>query len=337
MNEKRHEPEDAADALATLVRSAGPRAAPDAERTARARVSVHAAWHESLAVRRRWRWLWISAAALVVLAAGVGMFVLSGREPETPVAVASRVAGNVEIIQTRSAPGQRASLRTDGPIHAGDELETRNGSRLLLAWHSGATIRIDQASRAELESDSALRLFYGTLYVDTDADAGRATTPIAVLTPAGTISHLGTRFEVKVGDDHTRVRVRDGTALFTSARLSPVRIGSGQQLSISGGDTTLEAGPGMADSAWEWTHAISPSFAIEGRSLNDTLEWLAHEVGLDITYATPDVRARAQTVILHGSIDGLALREAVRVVLTGSGFDFELGADTVRIRAAGSG
>jgi hypothetical protein len=93
-------------------------------------------------------------------------------------------------------------------------------------------------------------------------------------------------------------------------------------------------GPNAADPAWEWTHAISPSFDIEGRSLYDSVEWLGHEAGLKIQYANDGVLARAQSVRVHGSIEGLATRDALAAVLTGSGFQFELDSGHVRILAA---
>jgi hypothetical protein len=95
-------------------------------------------------------------------------------------------------------------------------------------------------------------------------------------------------------------------------------------------------GPGAADPAWDWTHAISPTFEIEGRSLYDSVAWLGREAGLTILYANDDVLARAQEVRVHGSVDGLATREALVAVLTGSGFQFDVETGQVRIRAPGA-
>jgi ferric-dicitrate binding protein FerR (iron transport regulator) len=178
-----------------------------------------------------------------------------------------------------------------------------------------------------------LRLLEGALYVDTRSSS-ESTTQLAILTSAGAVRHVGTRFEVRVVDGGTRVRVRDGTALFTGADHAVVLIASGQQLSVADGQTSLAEGPGPADAVWEWTRAISPQFDIEGRSLYDSVEWLAHEAGLKIVYASGEVRNRAQTVLVHGSIEGLPSRDALVAVLTGSGFDFDMEPDQVRIRGA---
>ena len=115
---------------------------------------------------------------------------------------------------------------------------------------------------------------------------------------------------------------------------SAVLNASGQQRSVSDGQTSLLPGPGVADAAWEWTGTISPAFDIEGRSLYDSVEWLGREAGLKVVYANDSVLARAQTVRVHGSIEGLATRDALVTVLTGSGFEFDLGSERVRIRAA---
>jgi hypothetical protein len=75
-------------------------------------------------------------------------------------------------------------------------------------------------------------------------------------------------------------------------------------------------------------------FDIEGRSLYDSVEWLGHEAGLRIVYANDAVLERAKAVRVHGNIEGLATREALVTVLTGSGFQFDLEPEQVRIQAA---
>ena len=108
---------------------------------------------------------------------------------------------------------------------------------------------------------------------------------------------------------------------------------------MAGGAAPAPTGVGLhldvpdADAAWEWTGKISPAFDIEGRSLYDSVEWLGREAGLQVVYANDSVLARAQTVRVHGSIEGLATRDALVTVLTGSGFEFDLGPERVRISA----
>jgi ferric-dicitrate binding protein FerR (iron transport regulator) len=322
-------PESTSDALAALVRAAGPRAMPQAQQMTRARARVHAEWRASVASQRRGRRQWLAAAAAVVLAAGIGFFLWSRPETAVQVAKASRVSGDVQV---SVGGGPVASLRSGAPLLVGQVLETSGDARALLSFPDGMEVRIDRTSRVQVDSPSALRLLEGTLYVDTRA-GGEAAAGLTIHTHAGVVRHVGTRFEVRVVAGDTRVRVRDGAALFTGTDHAVVLIASGQQLSVSDGQTSLVPGPGVADAAWEWTGKISPAFDIEGRSLYDSVEWLGREAGLQVIYANDSVLARAQTVRVHGSIEGLATRDALVTVLTGSGFEFDLGPERVRISA----
>ena len=322
--------EPATDALAALVRAAGPRAMPQAEQMARARARVHAEWRAGVASQRRGRLQWLAAAAAVVLAAGIGFMLWSRPEPAIQVAKASRVSGDVQV---RTGGGLVGSLGSGAPLLVGQVIETPGDARALLSFPDGMEVRIDRTSRVQVDSPTALRLLEGALYVDTRS-GGKAAAELAIHTQAGVVRHVGTRFEVRVVAGDTRVRVRDGTALFTGTDHAVVLIASGQQLSVSDGQTSLLPGPGVADTAWEWTGTISPAFDIEGRSLYDSVEWLGREAGLEVVYANDSVLARAQTVRVHGSIEGLATRDALVTVLTGSGFEFDLGSERVRIRAA---
>jgi ferric-dicitrate binding protein FerR (iron transport regulator) len=236
----------------------------------------------------------------------------------------------VQLRRTEDQP--QSPLRSGAALLAGGEIATAADGRVLLGWVGGVEVRVDRASRVQIDSATALHLLEGAVYVDTrSSDENSA--QLAILTSAGTVRHVGTRFEVRVAGGDTRVRVRDGTALFTGTDHAVVLIASGQQLSVADGQPSLVQGPGPADPAWEWTRAISPQFEIEGRSLYDSVEWLAHEAGLRIVYENGAVRDRAQGVIVHGNIAGLPTREALVAVLTGSGFEFVLDSDQVRIRA----
>ncbi|HKZ75014.1 MAG TPA: FecR family protein [Steroidobacteraceae bacterium] len=315
------------DPLARLVRAAGPRAVPDPSRAARARDAVHAEWRGVLAQRRTQRWRWLTAATVAATASGLGL--LATLRPGPPVAVASisRVSGDVERRAERGQPG--TALAEDAALYAGDEIETAPGGRALVRWAHWAMLRIDGGSVARVESEDHIRLVRGALYLET---AGTSGAGLVVSTPFGHVRHVGTRFEVRVGRDGVRVRVRDGIAIFAGNTFAPVVIEAGRQLSVAGGKALLEEGPVASDPQWGWTQTIAPRFAIEGRSLLDTLEWLAHEAGLRVIYASPAVRDKTRGVVLHGSIEGLDLHQALTAVLSGSGVEYVVRADRIEIR-----
>jgi ferric-dicitrate binding protein FerR (iron transport regulator) len=331
MNAERPESEQSNDALAALVRAAGPRPMPRPEEMARARDRVHTEWRASVASQRRGRWRWLAAAAGVVLAVGIGFSLWMRPDLTLEVAVARRVSGDVQL--SRGGGARLETLRAGAALSVGAEVSTSAAGRALLSLSDGVEVRIDRQSRVLVDSPRSLRLLAGALYVDTRSSSEGARA-LEILTNAGVIRHVGTRFEVRVADGDMRVRVRDGTALFTGTDHAVLLIASGQQLVVADGEASLATGPGAADAAWEWTAAISPMFDIEGRSLYDSVEWLGHEAGLRIVYANDAVLERAKAVRVHGNIEGLATREALVTVLTGSGFQFDLEPEQVRIQAA---
>jgi ferric-dicitrate binding protein FerR (iron transport regulator) len=320
------------DPLASLLRAGGPRPMPSPERLTRAREVVRAEWGAAVAHTRTRRRRWLSAAALVAAVSAVGLFAVLRTTP-VPVATLARLSGEVVLHSERGVPS--ASPLIGQPLYSGDAIETAATGRALVGWSDVATLRIDGDSRARFASEIELQLTRGKLYVETDekAQGGAA---FVVSTQYGEVRHVGTRFEVRVAENQVRVRVRDGVAVFEGNADPPLVIEAGRELSVVDGVASLEQGPAPWDPAWAWTHAIAPELAIEGRSLFDALEWLAHEAGMRVSYESPAVRDRTRAVVLHGSIEGIELRQALTAVLSGSGVAYQLHGDRIEVRESES-
>lgn len=319
----------ASDAIADLLRSAGPRATPDAQRMEAARAKVHAAWREAVLERRRERWHWL-AASLAAIAVGVLALLAWTGGRGGPVATVSRVAGEARVLREDAS---QAGLQVGEKLNVGDQVETGSAGRVLLRWPEGIELRVDRESLLQIDAPTEMQLLRGTVYVDVSRDAPSADT-FAVSTRFGDVRHVGTRFEVHVADDHVRVRVRDGKAAFSGhASSSPAFIEAGQQLLADSGTLKLEPAPAIHDSAWDWTQQIAPVFELEGRSLSDALAWLSHESGLPVVYESEHLKQQAGQIVLRGSIEGLDLRAAFHAVLGGSGLDFSVHPDRVEIRS----
>jgi hypothetical protein len=313
------------DGLAALLHAAGHRVVPDATRMERARQNVHDEWRTEIRRRRNLRWRILAAASLAMAAVGGWLAQHPRYVPAVTVASASRVSGKVIV-------GSQEPLLSGRELLAGDMVETLPDGRVAIRWVRNAELRLDAGSLVKLESGSDVRLVRGAVYVETLKGYGPA--DITVHTQFGRVSHVGTRFEVRVSGELTRVRVRDGAALFSGTGQPPVRIDAGQQLLVSGGMVTREVAPPAFDREWDWTASIAPRIQIEGRVLSDVLAALCSESGMQVRYATAEVRERARRTILHGSIDGLDARSAVPVVLAGTDLAYELHPDRVEIFAA---
>jgi ferric-dicitrate binding protein FerR (iron transport regulator) len=312
------------DPIGALLRSAGPPLVPDAARMDRAMQAVHGEWRAVLESRRHTKRRWLAAAAASVMLL-IGLVV--AYRPAAPAVIAAtvtRVQGEVLV------NAQPVSLRQI--VVTRQDIDTGQGGRVLLELASGARIRVDSGSLVQWASPTELNLTRGRIYAETAQVTGAP--PLVVTTPLGVVRHVGTRFEVQLSGGEVRVRVREGAVDFERESRPSLRVAMGQQLSVTQGDAVLEAGPGSADDQWAWTGEISPRFVIEGQRLTAALDWLSHETGFAVVYRDEQARSQASAIILRGSIDGLDTRDALRVVLAGSGLEFLLAPGHVEIGAS---
>jgi ferric-dicitrate binding protein FerR (iron transport regulator) len=314
------------DPIGMLLRSADSPIEPDAARMERAMGVVHGEWQAMLQSRRRTRRGWFAAAACVILALLAGL-ILAFRPaaPAVTAATAVRVQGDVLVDAQPLMAGQTVTSR--------QRIDTGRSGRVLLDVASGGRVRVDSGSLARWVSLTELRLARGRVYVETSERRDEQVAQLIVSTPFGIVRHVGTRFEVQISSDQTRVRVRDGAVDFERESKPPIRVATGQQLTVNASDAVLAAGPESADAQWSWTREISPALIIEGHPLADALDWLSRETGLEIVYQDEQARTQAHALILRGNVDGLSTRDALRAVLAGSGLSFQISGDRVDIRS----
>ena len=200
------------------------------------------------------------------------------------------------------------------PLAAGDELMTGANGRVALAFGEGLSVRLDHGSHIELAAEDCIIVRRGAVYVDSGRTAGIGT-ELELETPAGTVRHLGTQYEVRLFPPGVVVRVREGRVAVDRPQGATLHAEAGEQLTVST-DGTVERGtvPVYGD-AWRWAMEAAPEFEIEGRRLTEFLEWAGRELGRPIVYATPEAELAAAEVVLSGSVTGLTPEEALAAVL----------------------
>jgi FecR protein len=297
--------------IADLIRLAGRRPEPPAFRAARVRAAVEAEWRRTLE-RRRWMvWRWALVAAALALAAYWFRPTARPAAPRPPeVATVVRVDGSVRLV---SSPSAVRLLTTGERLVAGATADTTAGGRAALQLASGIALRVKEGTRIVVEAPSSVRLEQGTIYVDTKSGA-TAPRRMQVLTSQGTVYNLGTRFEVEAGPVAVRIRVRHGEVRVDRAG-PEVRVIAGGAVTLLP-DRRVEWGPAPPfGKDWSWVEALAPPFVIEGATLESFLNWASGELGLSWRYADRAAERHGQTVVLHGSIEGLTPQEAVEAVL----------------------
>lgn len=307
------------DTLAALLRLAGPRTPVPAERHERVRLAVHDQWQENLrSRRRRLRTLWaggaLAAAAALVLVVGLG---LRREAASSATGLDGRI--RIELVKGAVHSSMSGELKPGDELEVGEELQTAAGSRAAIRLPGGASLRLDSATRAQLFSSSAILLYQGAAYVDTGSAAGAAPR-IEIRTPLGRVTEIGTQFEVRLDGDSMSLRVREGrVSLEQSGRT--YRAEAGQQiLSASGGSVETSEIPRHGEE-WSWTLGVAPAFELEGRSLQEFLDWVASETGWRVEYSEASLEAHAPELILHGSVEGLRPDETPGVVLPTCGLN----------------
>jgi ferric-dicitrate binding protein FerR (iron transport regulator) len=284
---------DPTPSIESLLRLAGERDQPAAESMERARATARQSWQRAVAgPRKEGIRRWSLAAAL---AAGLAIAAFWPRLPQ-PVMV-----GAVTVLSGDVRLDSKRSLTAGGVLRSGDILDVGTG-RVALALGDALSLRVNSGSRLRFDGVGHVTLLRGGLYVDSGGLNAHAA--LRIDTPAGEVRHVGTQFQVFVGDGFTRVQVREGRVVLTRERGDRVDLAAGD-LAVVGANLHLEHGQPTHGTAWEWTASIAPSFDIENRPLSEFLTWLAREHGWQTRYTDAATQLRAQDIRLHGSMADL--------------------------------
>jgi ferric-dicitrate binding protein FerR (iron transport regulator) len=238
------------------------------------------------------------------------------------VAQVSRVTG----VQDGLVPGQA--------LHSGQELTLPHGVRAFLVHASGVELRVDEDTRLTFIDSAHVWLERGAIYVDTESTAhSHDAAPLFVSTARGEVRHVGTRFEVRVATRAMHVQVRNGSVRYLPPTGTVILLETGEALDVFDRRFIRSTDVAATDTSWDWTQDIAPPFEIEGRPLIEALDWFARESGYALEFADPAARARASTILLHGSTRGLRPRDALNMVLASSAMSGVIEAGRIRVEA----
>lgn len=312
------------DEVVSLVRTAGARPNPSAERTADARAFFDAAWRAELR-QRRVRSVWLQAAAVLAGVAALAVAVRLGapRPPavaRTPLDASVVVARlDAGLVECEGASGWR-SLGAGEPLSAGGRVRT-GASGAGFRVEDGRSVRLAARSGLAWDAPERLTLESGAVYVDSGRSEG-AGSAFEVSTPWGAVRETGTQFEVRLEATGLRVRVREGRVSVV-AEAPAIQVARGTELRTGAGGATQRAIP-VHGADWSWTLELAPTFDLDGRPSHELLAWAAREAGWELRYADAESRRRAEAAELRGSIRGLRPDEALVAVLPSTGLPHRL-------------
>jgi ferric-dicitrate binding protein FerR (iron transport regulator) len=323
--------------LAALLRAVGPREQPPAAMAAAVRDAVAAEWRATVAARqpaaqRRNVQPWVAlAASVAAVAIAVGLALPRFGADDEPFATVARVDGSVQVRDVDA--GEWQPVTTGASLTATDRIRTLADGRLAVRRNDGLELRLDAATELAFDDPDRASLASGRVYVDAGRP-GTGTGSFVLDTPQGAVRHLGTQYSVGLDGGGVQVAVREGSVAVEHGR-SPVIARAGEALVITGDGAVRRASVPAFGDAWHWAEAMAPTFAIEGRSLDEFLAWAARETGRDVIYASADAAREAETTQLKGSVAGLSPEAAVLAVLASEpGLRHEITGGQIRIERA---
>lgn len=304
------------DVVVDLLNRVGPRPAVPDERAQRVKDVVRGHWKHRVRTRaRKKNWIYgsgLAAAAAALIAVTVALWP-DGATPFGPVATLEAIKGPVSF---EGGEGSGA-LRVGDTFSAGMSVETGASGRVAFRLATGPEVRVEQGTRLSVASDAVLALARGTVYIDSGSD-GDDGISVEVRTSAGVVHDIGTQFEVHTDGDSLRVRVREGEVVVNAGDDSH-HADSGEELVVDSSGNVTRTMISLYGSEWNWTQRIAPPFALEGRPLDEFLDWVSRESGRRVGFDDVETAGLAKSVILHGSIEGLTPEEALTAVLPTAG------------------
>jgi hypothetical protein len=312
------------DQIQHLLQLAGNRPPVSDDVYQRVQSAVHLKWKKTVRTRIWNRRIMIGfVTSVVVLSIYALSFRFVNREYPVAIGLVENISGDVFVVSQKDSSHL---LEKSEMLMAGSKLETGEGGRLLVRLSTGASIRMDLRTLLRVTSGSSFFIERGGIYLDTH----RKKVKLALSTPFGTITNQGTQFEVRVDQQMVRVRVREGSVLLERNGV-PKTAGAGTEVAIDQkGKTTIGNTPGFGDQ-WSWISFIAPEFHLEGHSLQEFLQWIAHENGWTLQFAQDEIKTNASNIILHGSISGVLPEEMLAAVLPTCSLKYNLNDGVLKI------
>lgn len=335
-----HEP-DRDDDLAALLRLSRGAGRVDEQRSSRVREAVHQAWTMDLRRRRRRMvrlWLAGSAAAAAVLVFLVRSWIpaLPGRDDTARMMSDSpSVVATVRFVRgdLRGRADDRVDLvlRVGDAVSAGGLVATGDHATGSLSLADGTDLRVGPGSTLVFRGPRRIDLERGRVYVDT-GHRGNLQEPIEIVAGGVVVRDIGTRFLVTL-DGSLSVGVREGRVQVAQGGASH-EAAPGEHVLVSTAGVVTRSHRRPYGREWDWIVQAVPSPVVDGRTLEEFLTWVEREGGRPVQFADVALRASARHTVVYGSIDGLSIEDALRVVLPTCGLVHRTADDVIVIVAA---
>ena len=322
-------------AVEALLEHASPRPTPPSEDEHVIRAVVQAEWQAISGKRRaRIRLARFAIAATVLLAMIASFNVLrnSGIEP-VQVATINKSYGSIYMLGEQSELHKLSDLSS---VTVGQKIVTGKESGISLEWGNGGSLRIDAETRVEFISAEAIYLRSGRIYFDSSpsnlimsVSGGSNLTKFRIETDYGAVTHLGTQYMAETSSEALVITVREGRVSIDGNYHDETAL-EGQRMEIVGSKRAAVVNYPRHGSAWNWVEQTAPIADVDGRSVDEFLNWVSRETGLRIVYASPEAEQKASSGILRGKVD-MDPRSALAFRMMGEDLNWHIDGGTIKV------
>ncbi len=325
------------DVVEALLERASPRPTPPSKDEQMIREAVFAEWQLVTGKHRmRGRLIRFAVAATVLLAVAVS-FNLLRTDGIAPVQVAtiSKSYGSIYVLGEQSTMHR---LPNTSVVMAGQTIKTDRDSGIGLAWGNGGSLRIAADTVIEFVSDDEVYLQSGQIYFDSTPSeliaaisSGSSEARFRIQTDHGTVTHLGTQYMTYTASDKLVISVREGKVAI-DGKYHDEQALTGQQLSITGSARATVLNIDRHGGAWSWIEETSPVVNLDGRSVDEFLNWVSRETGLKVVYSDAPTKLMATSIELNSDVN-LKPREALDLWSQGLDLNWNIDGGTIKVSA----
>jgi len=309
------------DFISTLIRNAGPLEEPSSAHYEAVLAATGAAWQRKVRRRRLNRLAYAMAAAVLVAAALFGLNTARHDPAPMKVAKADIVLGEVEVRHGGDSRWEPLSS-SGGELSGGARVRSGPDGAAGLLLGDDLSLRLAADTELLMEDVDRIRLFTGTVYIDTGPGAGPGSR-IEIVTPAGRMWDVGTQFEVRYLTDALTLRVREGRVILE--REDETNHGlAGQQLDVDSLGRVTRTAVETYGAEWQWVQAVAPAPYAHDLTVRELLEWVARETGRSIQFTEPGLATRTSRTVLHGNPHRLRPMEALAVMLATTDLEYTI-------------
>ncbi|MDH3614518.1 MAG: FecR family protein [Gammaproteobacteria bacterium] len=328
------------EAVEELLEHAAPRPAPPSDDEEIVRDAVYAQWQTVTGRRRtRRRMTQFAIAATVLLAVAVSFNALQVSDVEPlQVATIGKSHGSIYLLGEQSELHEMTDLTA---ISAGQVIVTGDAAGIGLEWGNGGSLRIDENTRIEFRSADSVYLQSGRIYFDSQPSQSVAAitgSGFEITTDHGSVKHVGTQYMTLADADRLTVSVREGRVAVDGVYVAEAVALEGQQLTVSGGARPTVVNFSGHGEAWNWVEATAPAADVDGRTVDEFLQWVGRETGLQVAYESPAAEEKAREGVLFGNVDmDMDPRDKLQFRMSGEDLDYRIDGGTINVSAIDSG